>query len=343
LKNILVTGGAGYIGSHTSVELLNRGYHVFIIDNLSNSRAEVIDAVEKIAGKKISFHHFDLGDKEAVEFFFNQNKIDATIHFAAYKAVGESVEDPLKYYRNNLLSLINLLEVYQKRNLNNFIFSSSCSVYGQSKKQPIDESAPLAKAESPYGNTKQIGEEILSDTIRVSNINGISLRYFNPAGAHESALIGEYPLGTPSNLVPVITQTAIGLRALTTVFGSDYNTPDGTCIRDYIHVVDIARAHIAAVERLLENKNKRKFEIFNLGTGKGKTVIEVIHAFEKTTGVKLNYKIGERRAGDVEKIWADASLANSELGWKAEKSLEEIMSSAWKWEKELSQKSKVKI
>jgi UDP-glucose 4-epimerase len=341
LKNILVTGGTGYIGSHTCVELLRKGYNVFVIDNLSNSRAEVIDAVEKITGRKIFFHQFDLCDEDSVEKFFNENKIDATIHFAAFKAVGESVEEPLKYYRNNLNSLINLLEVYQKENLSNFIFSSSCSVYGQSEKQPIDENAPLAKAESPYGNTKQIGEEILSDTIRVSDFSGIALRYFNPAGAHESALMGEYPLNAPNNLVPVITQTAIGLRPSMTVFGNDYNTPDGTCIRDYIHVVDIAKAHIVAVERLLDKKNRNKFEIFNLGTGKGKTVFEVIHAFEKTTGVKLNYKIGERRAGDVEKIWADASLANSELGWKAEISIEEIMSSAWKWENALSEKIKV--
>jgi UDP-glucose 4-epimerase len=340
MKSILVTGGAGYIGSHTVVELLNKGYNVHIIDNLSNSRKEVLSSIEKITGRKPSFHQLDLCDKDSVTDFFSQHKIDATIHFAAFKAVGESVEEPLKYYRNNLDSLINLLEIYQREKLDNFIYSSSCSVYGQSDKLPIDESAPLAKAESPYGNTKQIGEEILSDTIRVSNFNGIALRYFNPAGAHESALIGEYPLNPPNNLVPVITQTAIGIRDSMTVFGKDYKTPDGTCIRDYIHVVDIAKAHITATERLLNKKNKNTFEIFNLGTGRGNTVLEVIDAFEKTNGVKLNYKMGARRPGDVEKIWADTTLANKELGWKAELSLDDIMRSAWKWEQHLQAKNK---
>ena len=335
MKNILVTGGTGYIGSHTTVELLNRGYHVYIIDNLSNSRREVLNSIEKITGKAPEFLQLDLCDREKVMAFFSAHKIDATIHFAAFKAVGESVEHPLIYYRNNLTSLVNLLEAYEKYNLDNFLFSSSCSVYGDQTRLPIDESAPLSKPESPYGNTKQIGEEILHDTIRVNKFSGIALRYFNPAGAHESALIGEYPLSPPNNLVPVITQTAIGKRESMTVFGSDYDTPDGTCIRDYIHVVDIAKAHIAAVERLLNKKNKNSFEIFNLGTGTGNTVLQAIQAFEKVSGVKLNYKIGERRAGDVVKIWADTRLANNELGWKAEFTLDDIMRSAWKWENQL--------
>ncbi len=267
--------------------------------------------------------------------FFETNRIDATIHFAAFKAVGESVENPLLYYRNNLYSLINLLEIYQEKKLDHFLFSSSCSVYGDQPNLPIRESAALSKPESPYGNTKQIGEEILADVISVNNFSGIALRYFNPGGAHESALIGEYPLSPPNNLVPVIAQTAIGKRESMTVFGNDYETPDGTCIRDYIHVVDIAKAHIVAVERLLNKKNKNPFEIFNLGTGKGNTVLEAIHAFEKVNNVKLNYKTGPRRTGDVVKVWADTTLANSELGWKAELTLEDIMRSAWKWENQL--------
>ncbi len=336
MKNILVTGGTGYIGSHTTVELHNKGYDVFIIDNLSNSRKEVLNSIEKITGKKPKFFEIDLCDKEKVKAFFSENKIDATIHFAAFKAVGESVENPLMYYRNNLVSLLNLLEIYKENKLDNFLFSSSCSVYGDQAKLPIDESAPLSRAESPYGNTKQIGEEILADTIRVNKFSGIALRYFNPGGAHESALIGECPLSPPNNLVPVITQTAIGKRASMTVFGNDYDTPDGTCIRDYIHVVDIAKAHIAAVERLLNKKNKNPFEIFNLGTGKGNTVLQAIRAFEEVSGVKLNYILGERRTGDVVKIWADTSLANNELQWKAELSLDDIMRSAWKWENRLA-------
>jgi len=335
MKSVLVTGGTGYIGSHTVVELLNRNYNVHIIDNLSNSREEVVDSIRKITGKQPVFHPIDLCDKENVRRFFAGNKIDAVIHFAAYKAVGESVQRPLLYYRNNLSSLINLLEIFNDSGLDNFIFSSSCSVYGEQDRMPIDESAPLAKAESPYGYTKQIGEQILHDCIRVGKFSGIALRYFNPAGAHESALIGEYPLHAPNNLVPVITQTAIGKRESLTVFGHDYDTPDGTCIRDYIHVVDIAKAHITAVERLLNKKNRNPFEVFNLGTGTGKTVLEVIHAFEKSNNVKLNYVMGPRRPGDVVKVWADTKLANTELGWQAEQSLEDIVRSAWKWENEL--------
>lgn len=334
--NILVTGGTGYIGSHTVVELINRGYTPIVADNLGNSRAEVIAACEKITGRKINFHQVDFCDKAAAGKLFDQYKIDAVIHFAAYKAVGESVNFPLKYYRNNLLSLINLLEIYQERKLDAFVFSSSCSVYGQSEVLPVTETTPLQTAESPYGNTKQIGEEILSDTIRISEFSAIALRYFNPAGAHESALIGEYPLQAPNNLVPVITQTAIGKRESMTVFGHDYDTADGTCIRDYIHVVDIAKAHIAAIDRLLSKKNTDRYEVFNLGSGTGHTVLEVIHTFENTTGQKLNYKLGPRRAGDVEKVYADVSKAHRELGWKTEKSLEDIVKSAWAWELKLN-------
>ncbi len=341
MKNILVTGGTGYIGSHTVVELLNSGYHVLIIDNLSNSRIEVVESIYKITGKRLSFFEIDLCDSVAVKNFFDENSVDATIHFAAFKAVGESVEHPLKYYRNNLLSLINLLQNYSEKKLDNFVFSSSCSVYGQAAKLPVDESTPFQKAESPYGHTKQISEEILAGTVRANNFNTIALRYFNPGGAHESALIGEYPLHAPNNLVPVITQTAIGLRNSTTVFGNDYSTPDGTCIRDYIHVVDIAKAHVVAIERLMDKKNKNQFEVFNLGTGKGNSVLEAIHAFEKVAGMKLNYTIGKRRPGDVEKVWADTTLANNEFGWKAKLSLEDIMHSAWMWEKKMNEKLKI--
>jgi UDP-glucose 4-epimerase len=343
MKNILVTGGTGYIGSHTVVELLNSGYHVLIIDNLSNSRAEVLDSISKITGKHPAFFEIDLCDSDSLQDFFNENKVDATIHFAAFKAVGESVEQPLRYYRNNLLSLVNLLEIYTGKNLDNFVFSSSCSVYGQPSRLPVDENTPFQKAESPYGHTKQISEEILADTIRVNQFSAIALRYFNPGGAHESGLIGEYPLQAPNNLVPVITQTAIGKRKSMTVFGTDYSTPDGTCIRDYIHVVDLAKAHVAAIERLINKKNKSQssLEIFNLGTGKGNTVLEVIHAFENVTGVKLNYTPGKRRPGDVEKVWADTTLANKELSWEAVLSLEDIMRSAWKWENKLNEKLKI--
>lgn len=335
MKSILVTGGTGYIGSHTTVELLEKGYDVHVIDNLSNSRRDVIDAIEKITGRKPVLHDFDLCDKDLLNDFFKHHRIDATIHFAAYKSVGESVERPLLYYRNNINSLLNLLDAYQEFKLDHFLFSSSCSVYGNQEKLPIDELTPFAKAESPYGNTKQIGEEILADTLRVNKFSGIALRYFNPGGAHESALIGEYPLSHPNNLVPVITQTAIGKRESMTVFGNDYDTPDGTCIRDYIHVVDVAKAHIAAVERLLNKKNKKSFEVFNLGTGTGNTVLQAIHAFERVSGIQLNYKVGPRRPGDVVKVWADTRLAHTELGWKASLTLDDIMRSAWKWEKQL--------
>ena len=336
--NILVTGGAGYIGSHTVVELLEKGFHPVIADNLSNSRENVIDAIFEITGIKVPFIKIDLCNKNETDKIFDQFKIDATIHFAAWKAVGESVEDPLKYYRNNLLSLINLLEIYKERKLDNFVFSSSCSVYGQADKLPVTENSPLKKPESPYGNTKQIGEEIIEDAIRANKFNGIALRYFNPAGAHKSALIGEFPLQPPTNLVPVITQTAIGKRKSLTIHGNDYSTPDGTCIRDYIHVVDVAKAHIAAIERLLNKKNKKPFEIYNLGSGNGNSVLEAINTFEKISGNKLNYIVGPRRAGDVEKVWADTTLANKELAWKCELNLEDIMRSAWAWEMKLNER-----
>ena len=335
---VLVTGGAGYIGSHTAVELLDKGYEVTIIDNLSNARAEVIDAIYKITGKHPGFAEIDLCNKNELNQYLKLNKPDAIIHFAAFKSVGESVEQPLKYYHNNLLSLINLLEITEEKKLDNFVFSSSCSVYGQAEVMPVHEQMEFQKAESPYGHTKQIGEKIVEDVVRVADLNAVILRYFNPAGAHESALIGEYPLDAPNNLVPVITQTAIGKRNSMTVFGNDYSTPDGTCIRDYIHVVDIAKAHVTALERLMNKKNKNKIEVFNLGTGRGNSVLETIHAFEKVSGIKLNYIIGNRRAGDVEQIWADTTLANTRLGWKAERSLEDIMRSAWAWELALSEK-----
>jgi UDP-glucose 4-epimerase len=338
--NVLVTGGTGYIGSHTVVELINKGYTPIVADNLSNSRKEVLASIEKITGKKIQYFPVDFCNKEEAESIFDKFEIAATIHFAAYKAVGESVDFPLKYYRNNLLSLINLLEIYNERKLNGFVFSSSCSVYGQSEVLPVNEDTPLSRPESPYGNTKQIGEEILRDIIRVSNFSGIALRYFNPAGAHESALIGEYPLQAPNNLVPVITQTAVGKRKSMTVFGHDYQTSDGTCVRDYIHVVDIAKAHIAAIERLIQKRNTDAYEVFNLGSGNGNTVLEVIHAFEKSTSQKLNFELGPRRPGDVEKVYADVSKANKILGWKAEKSLNDIVSSAWAWELSLNQQVK---
>jgi UDP-glucose 4-epimerase len=339
---ILVTGGTGYIGSHTVVELQKNGFEVVIIDNLSNSTADVISSIEKITGIRPLFEEFDLCDKEKTREFFNKyTKIQGVIHFAAYKAVGESVAFPLKYYKNNLFSLINLLSAMEKNKINNFVFSSSCTVYGQPEILPVKEDSPIQLAMSPYGNTKQICEEIITDHISVSNyLRGISLRYFNPIGAHESALIGELPLGVPDNLVPFITQTAIEKREMLRVFGSDYNTPDGTCIRDYIHVVDLAKAHIVAVKRLIENRNKKPLEVFNIGTGTGYTVLEAIRTFEKVSGNKLNYTIVDRRPGDIEKVWADTTFANNELGWKAEKELDEMMLSSWNWEKKLAENNK---
>ncbi|HCY41600.1 MAG TPA: UDP-glucose 4-epimerase GalE [Prolixibacteraceae bacterium] len=335
MKQILVTGGAGYIGSHTAVELINAGYEVVIVDNLSNSGIESLDGIEKITGIRPAFEQFDLVEKDKLEDFFTRYKnIVAIIHFAASKAVGESVEIPLVYYRNNLVSLINLLECQLKFGISNIVFSSSCTVYGQPDQLPVTENTPRKDAESPYGNTKRVNEDILKDTIAANPaIKGIALRYFNPVGAHPSALIGELPLGVPANLVPFITQTAAGLRSELKVFGNDYDTVDGSAVRDYINVVDLAKAHVVAVERLLDNKNKSGYEIFNLGTGNGVSVLEAVQAFEKASGVKLNYKIVGRRAGDIEKIWADTTFANEELGWKAKTGLEETMLSAWLWEK----------
>lgn len=332
---VLVTGGTGYIGSHTVVELQQKGFEVVIIDNLSNSSIKVLDAIEQITGIKPIFRKIDLRDKLLViDFFEEQNDIQAVIHFAAYKAVGESVEKPLMYYENNISSLTYLLQEMIKNDVNNFVFSSSCTVYGEPDKLPIDENAPIKKAESPYGNTKQISEEILYDLVKsTSNFKVISLRYFNPIGAHDSALIGELPLNEPNNLCPVITRTAIGKRKSFEVFGEDYDTPDGSCIRDYIHVVDLAKAHVVAIERMINNTNKKAFEVFNLGTGIGYSVLKVIKEFERISGLKLNYKIANRRPGDVVKIYSDSSYANSELGWKTERGLTEMLESAWKWEK----------
>jgi len=335
---ILVTGGTGYIGSHTVVELQTNGYEVIIVDNLSNSYESVIDQIEKISGKKPEFEDFDLADEmKTRDFFQRHNDVSGIIHFAAYKAVGESVNEPLKYYRNNLVSLMNLLQNMKEHQIKNLVFSSSCTVYGQPEILPVSEKAPTQMAISPYGNTKQIAEEIILDTAQVSDIHSVLLRYFNPIGAHESALIGELPLGVPNNLVPFITQTAIGLRKELSVFGEDYNTSDGTAIRDYIHVVDLAKAHVIAVNRMIQDQQKKKVEIFNLGTGNGFSVLEVIKSFEKVSQKKLNYKIVDRREGDIEKVYADTKFANDELGWKAQKSLDEMMLSAWKWELKLNE------
>jgi UDP-glucose 4-epimerase len=336
---ILVTGGTGYIGSHTVVELLNKNVEVLIVDNLSNSSAEVIDNIEKICGKRPQFDCFDLVDRQATLDYFGRNPgIDGLIHFAAFKAVGESVADPLKYYRNNLVSLMNILEAMHTHQVPFFVFSSSCTVYGQPDELPVSETAPIQPAMSPYGNTKQISEEIIRDFMASFPVKCIALRYFNPIGAHETALIGELPLGIPNNLVPFITQTAIGIRPLLRVFGSDYNTPDGTAVRDYIHVVDIANAHVVAIERMVNQHNKSDFEVFNLGTGNGFSVLEVINSFEKVSGVKLNYQIVDRRPGDVEQVYADTAFANRELGWKAVKTLDEMTLSAWNWEQALTSK-----
>lgn len=337
MKQILVTGGTGYIGSHTAVELQNAGFEVIIADNLSNSSLEVLDGIETITGIRPAFELIDLIEADKVDaLFVKYPKIKAIIHFAASKAVGESVEKPLLYYRNNLISMINLLECQLKFGVSNIVFSSSCTVYGQPDLLPVTENTPRKDAESPYGNTKRVNEDILKDTIASNpQIKGIALRYFNPVGAHSSALIGELPLGIPANLIPFVTQTAAGLRNELKVFGNDYDTIDGSAVRDYIHVVDLAKAHVIAVNRLLENKNKNGYEIFNLGTGNGVSVLEIINAFEKATGVKLNYKIVARRAGDIEQIWADTTYANEELGWKAEKGLEETLLSSWNWEKRL--------
>ena len=337
-QTILVTGGTGFIGSHTTVELQQAGYRVVIIDNLLNSKAEVIDGIEKITGTRPDFEQADCCDKQALEAIFAKYKdISGIIHFAASKAVGESVEKPLPYYRNNIGSLLNLLELMPKYDVRGIIFSSSCTVYGQPTPEhlPVTEDAPIQQALSPYGNTKQINEEIIYDYIHSgAPVKAIILRYFNPIGAHPSAYIGELPNGTPNNLIPFVTQTAMGIRKQLRVFGNDYNTPDGTCIRDYIYIVDLAKAHVKAMERVL-NQQTDAIEYFNIGTGKGVSTLEVIKAFEKATGVKLNWTFAPRREGDIEKVWANPEKANRVLGWKAETNLEDTLASAWKWQQRL--------
>ncbi|MCX6220453.1 MAG: UDP-glucose 4-epimerase GalE [Bacteroidia bacterium] len=334
---ILVTGGTGYIGSHTVVELQNAGFDVVIVDDLSNSTEAVVDQIEEITGIRPEFHQFNMQNPELLEKLFNESKnIDAVIHFAAFKAVGESVQKPLNYYRNNLVSLINLFECMEHSGVNNLVFSSSCTVYGQPDHLPVTEQTPRQTAESPYGNTKIVCEDIIKDYTRANpKIQAIALRYFNPIGAHPSALIGELPNGIPSNLVPFVTQTAAGIRPQLSVFGDDYNTPDGSCIRDYINVVDLAKAHVISIGRLLNHKNESAFEFFNVGTGNGVSVLELLNSFEKATGQKVNYKIVGRRAGDIEKIYADTTKANTVLGWKSMATLEETLLSAWNWEKRI--------
>lgn len=336
-QKILVTGGTGYIGSHTVVELQNAGYEVVIVDNLSNSNADIVDNIEKITGIRPAFEELDCLDYVGLDALFTKYAgIKAIIHFAASKAVGESVQKPLLYYRNNLVSLINLLELMPKHGVEGIVFSSSCTVYGQPDELPVTEKAPIKKAESPYGNTKQINEEIVRDVVTSgAPINAILLRYFNPIGAHPSAMLGELPNGVPQNLIPFLTQTAIGIREKLSVFGDDYNTPDGSCIRDYINVVDLAKAHVVAISRILDKKQKEQVEVFNIGTGRGLSVLELIHAFEESTGVKLNYQIVGRRAGDIEQVWANPDFANNELGWKAETSIEDTLRSAWNWQLKL--------
>jgi len=332
MAKILVTGGTGFIGSHTAVELVNAGYEIILVDNFSNSNRRILKQLEIILGQQPEFVELDLCDEVKVNEFAAQHpEITGVIHFAAYKAVGESVQQPLKYYRNNFYSLINLINAFDSKI--DLVFSSSCTVYGQPDKLPVTEDAPVKKAESPYGNTKQIAEEILTETCAVSpSLKVTSLRYFNPVGAHKTALIGELPIGVPQNLIPFITQSAIGKRGPITVYGDDYNTPDGSAIRDYIHVVDLAKAHVAAIKRMESGKAETNYEVFNLGTGKGSSVLEIISAFEKSTGAKLNYTIGARREGDIEQVWGDVTKSADQLGWKAELDINEMMSSAWAWE-----------
>ncbi|MGB3774664.1 MAG: UDP-glucose 4-epimerase GalE [Leeuwenhoekiella sp.] len=334
---IVVTGGLGFIGSHTVVELQNKGYEVIVIDNLSNSSEDALDGINKITGKKPEFVNIDLRDKPAVQDFFkNHADVTGVIHFAASKAVGESVQNPLLYYENNLASLVYILQELSQKTNSHFIFSSSCTVYGQADELPITEQAPVKPAESPYGNTKQMGEEIIRDTCNVTKgLQAIALRYFNPVGAHESVEIGELPLGVPQNLIPYITQTGMGMRDQLSVYGDDYPTDDGTAVRDYIHVVDLAKAHVIAMQRLIDGKNKSNYEVFNIGTGTGSSVLEVIESFQKVSGKKLPYKIVGRREGDVVAAYADTTKANNELGWKAEKTLDDALASAWKWEQKI--------
>ena len=337
-QTILVTGGTGFIGSHTTVELIEAGYKVVIVDDLSNSKIEVLDGIEKITGVRPAFEKVDLRDKEATENVFKKYpEIEGIIHFAASKAVGESVQKPLLYYRNNIVSLVNLLELMPQYGVKGIIFSSSCTVYGQPKPEnlPVTEGCPHQKATSPYGNTKEINEQIIADYIHSgAAIKSVILRYFNPIGAHPSAEIGELPNGVPNNLIPYVTQTAMGIRKELTIFGNDYNTPDGTCIRDYIYVVDLAKAHVAAMRRVLD-EDTDAVEYFNIGTGNGNSTLEIVETFEKATGVKLNWKYGPRREGDIEKIWGNVDKANKVLGWKAEAKLEDVLRSAWKWQEKL--------
>lgn len=339
-KCVLVSGGAGFIGSHVTVELIEAGYDVIVADNMSNCDETCYEGVKKITGREdIPFVKMDFCDPVATELLFTANKIDAVIHFAGFKAVGESVSEPLMYYRNNLESFMNVIETARKHGCENILFSSSATVYGEPEELPVTEKSPRQPATSPYGNTKQMCEDILRDSVKAyPNVKGIALRYFNPIGAHPSALIGEFPRGVPNNLVPYITQTAIGKRECLSVFGNDYPTPDGTCQRDFIDIVDLAKAHVFAVRRMLDGKMKDEYEIFNIGTGKPLSVMELIIAFEKANGLKLNYRFAPRRAGDVTAIWADPTLANNELGWKAERSIEDTLASAWAWEKHLADK-----
>ncbi len=332
---VIVTGGTGYIGSHTVVELLQQGWPVTILDDLSNSRMEVLDAIEELAGKRPDFFEVDLTNEKALSAVMEEigSKASSVIHFAAKKAVGESVQNPLMYYRNNLQGLINVLSEMEKHNIADLVFSSSCTVYGQPDEIPVTETTVRKEAESPYGNTKSIAEDIISDTAKVTGIRAISLRYFNPIGAHSSGKIGELPVGTPNNLVPYVTQTAAGVRESLTIFGDDYPTEDGTCIRDYIHVVDLAKAHLKALQRLENGDADSPYEVFNIGTGNGASVLEVVNTFENATGVKVPYNIGKRREGDITQIFADTSLAEKALKWKAELTLKEALSSSWNWEK----------
>ena len=331
---VLVSGGAGYIGSHTAVELINAGYDVVVADNLSNSDMSGVEGVRKITGVDVPFVNVDCCDKEAFRKLFEQYNFNSVIHFAAYKAVGESVTDPMKYYRNNLLSFMNVVELMREFSRPNIVFSSSATVYGEADELPVTELTPRKPATSAYGNTKQMCEDILRDSVNAyDGLKGIAQRYFNPIGAHPSALIGELPRGVPQNLVPFITQTAAGIRECLSVFGDDYDTPDGSCLRDYIDVVDLAKAHVVAITRMIEDKNKQKYEIFNVGTGNGVSVLELVESFQRVNELKLNYKIAPRRPGDVVAIWADTTLANDELGWKAERSLDDTLRSAWAWEK----------
>ena len=336
---VLVSGGAGFIGSHVTVELIQAGYQVIVADNMSNCDKTGLLGARKITGSKIPFHKVDFCKRMAVERLFEANKIDAVIHFAAFKAVGESVEQPVMYYRNNLDSFLNIIDVSRTHGCENILFSSSATVYGQPEELPVTEESPRQEATSPYGNTKQICEDILRDSVKAyGNLKGISLRYFNPIGAHPSALIGELPRGVPNNLVPFITQTAIGKRECLQIFGNDYLTPDGTCLRDYIDVVDLAKAHVCAVSRMLDDKMKEPYEVFNIGTGKPVSVLELVNAFQEVNGVKLNYKFAPRRPGDVTEVWADPTKANEELGWKAKRTIEETLKAAWNWEKYIAKK-----